>query len=72
MFAGHIPPNQWPPASRGPLPPPMPGISDVVKDLNSAAEMLIFKHVWHKNQCLDNIRVAEVFIAMAREKLEKL
>jgi hypothetical protein len=51
----------------------MPGIHAVKENLNDAAESLIYnKNSWNKDQCSENIRVAELFIAMAKEKLEKL
>lgn len=67
------------PGSRGPLPslkypptPPMKGIGDVVDNLHSAAYVLTCSYKWNADQCRDAIRVAETYITMAKEKLEKL
>ena len=51
--------------------PPMPGISYISQNMKFAGEIL-GEHVYSKEQCLDKIRIAETYLAIAKEKLEKL
>lgn len=60
-------------AGLGFTPLPMPGIDAVLANLTAAATLLnTTASVWNKTQCWDRIRVAELYIELAKEKLHKL
>jgi hypothetical protein len=59
--------------------PPMPNsiqgpiIGDAIENMKEAAAVLAaWNGVSSKERCLDKIRVAETYLAIAKEKLEKL
>lgn len=55
------------------VPAAMPGIEGVIANMSEAATILNTNaSVWNKTQCWDKIRVAELYIELAKEKLHKL
>lgn len=74
------PPPSYPkpaPPARGPLPslryPPAADVMVITENMKSAAEVLsTWNGIYSKERCVEKIRIAETYLAIAKEKLEKL
>lgn len=65
--------SKIPPCPPRPKPTITPIMAAVVEHMKDAAEVLsTWNGIYAKERALDKIRIAETYIAMAKEKLEKL